>query len=125
MQLEWWGVTVCLLCEGRLLKGQEGLEADAIGEQWRRLGVGMRQREEVCLGGRAVLSARSGLEKMETERLPVASSVRSWASRASTFTHGVLLGFCVKGNGYGRPGIRRQRLRGLDLHDPRERSKES
>lgn len=124
MQLARWGVSVCLLCEGRLLKGQEGLEVDAIGEQWRRLGVGVRRRE-VCLGGRAVLSARSGLEKVETERVPLASSMRSWACRASTFTHGVLLGFCVKGNGYGRPGIRRQRLWGLDLHDPRERSKES
>lgn len=122
--LEEVGGAVCLLCESRLLTAREGLEADAIGEQWRRLGVGVRQRGAVP-GRRAARSARSGLEKMETERLPVASSGRSWACRAGTCTHGVLLLFCVKGNGYGRPGIWRQRLWGLDLHDPRERSKES
>ena len=37
----------------------------------------------------------------------------------------VHLGFCVKGDGHGRPGFRRQRLGGLDLHDPGEGSKES
>ena len=35
------------------------------------------------------------------------------------------LGFCVKGDGHRRPGFRRQRLGGLDLHDPGEGSKES
>lgn len=51
MQLARWGVSVCLLCEGRLLKGQEGLEKIGGGCEAERGGVpGWAGRAERSVG---------------------------------------------------------------------------
>lgn len=81
------------------------------------------EMEQACMGRWAVLTAQLGLEKT-TERLPVGGLLCEVSAPQSQHSHQVL-DFSVKGNGHGWPGSWRQRFWGLDLHYPREGSKES